>query len=177
MKSLKTLTAAGAALAALSLGLAAQAQAQPQPGPGAQRPGPEAGRDWRGQRPDPAQMRAQASERMTTVLQLTPAQAPALNAYLDAMAPPAGAREAMGQRRAEMRAMTTPQRLDAMAAQMAERQQAFARRAEATKRFYAQLTPAQQKAFDAMGPMGGRGMGPMGGPMGGPHGGGGKGRG
>ena len=39
---------------------------------------------------------------------------------------------------------------------------------DATKRFYAQLTPDQQKAFDGMGPMAGfghhgmRGMGPRG---------------
>ena len=65
--------------------------------------------------------------------------------------------------------MTTPQRLDAMAAHMAQRQQAFAARAEATKRFYAQLTPSQQKAFDALRPAG-RGMGGKGKGKGGPGG-------
>jgi Spy/CpxP family protein refolding chaperone len=41
----------------------------------------------------------------------------------------------------------------------AQRQQRFARHADAVKRFYAALTPAQQKAFDAMhqGMMGGHG--------------------
>ena len=49
-----------------------------------------------------------------------------------------------------MQNLTTPQRLDRMAARMAERQQRFAQHAAAVKQFYAQLTPAQQKAFDAM---------------------------
>lgn len=155
MKATKTIAAAGGALAILALGATAQAQ-QP---PAGERP-PMEGR-W--QRPDPAEMRAHMAERMTAVLQLTPQQKPALDAFLAAMAPPEGARQARREDRARMQGMTTPQRLDAMAAKMAERQQAFARRAEATKRFYAQLTPAQQKAFDAIGPMG-RGMGPGKGP-------------
>jgi Spy/CpxP family protein refolding chaperone len=50
--------------------------------------------------------------------------------------------------------MTTPERLDRRAAVMAkrtaERQAAFQRRAEATKRFYATLGPEQQRAFDAL---------------------------
>ncbi len=160
MRTFKTFAAAGGAVAILALGAAAQAQ-QP-PAPGGQRP-PMEGR----QRPDPAEMRAHMAERMTAVLQLTPQQKPALDAFLAAMAPPEGARQDRRKDMAEMRGLTTPQRLDAMAARMAERQQAFARRAEATKRFYAQLTPAQQKAFDALGPMG-RGMGPGMGPGKGP---------
>ncbi len=170
MKTFKTLAAAGGALAVLATGAIAQAQ-QP-PAPGGQRP-PMEGR----QRPDPAEMRAHMAERMTAVLQLTPQQKPALDAFLASMAPPEGARQARRADMGQMRDMTTPQRLDAMAARMAERQQAFARRAEATKRFYAQLTPSQQKAFDAMGPMGrgmGHGMGPGG--KAGHHGGPGRGR-
>jgi hypothetical protein len=50
-----------------------------------------------------------------------------------------------------------------MQARQAERSAMFAKRADATKAFYAQLTPAQQKTFDAeslrMGP---RGHGPHG---------------
>ena len=170
MKTFKTLAAAGGALAVLATGAIAQAQ-QP-PAPGGQRP-PMEGR----QRPDPAEMRAHMAERMTAVLQLTPQQKPALAAFLASMAPPEGARQARRADMGQMRDMTTPQRLAAMAARMAARQQAFARRAEATKRFYAQLTPSQQKAFDAMGPMGrgmGHGMGPGG--KAGHHGGPGRGR-
>ncbi len=47
--------------------------------------------------------------------------------------------------------MTTPERLDRMAARLDARRAAFTARAEATKTFYAQLSPAQQKAFDVMG--------------------------
>ena len=46
-----------------------------------------------------------------------------------------------------------------------------ASRADATKRFYAQLSPAQQRAFDALKPMGGGHGGHHGeGRMGGRHG-------
>ena len=45
--------------------------------------------------------------------------------------------------------MTTPQRLDAQQALHAERSADMAKRIEATKSFYAQLTPEQQKTFDA----------------------------
>jgi hypothetical protein len=61
--------------------------------------------------------------------------------------------------RAEWTRLTTPERLDKMHERMLRRQQAFDRKAMAIKKFYAQLSPSQQKAFDAMGPMMGRGMG------------------
>ena len=63
-------------------------------------------------------------------------------------------------------AMTTPERLDHMAAEMAEHQAAFQRHAEAVKRFYAVLSPQQQKAFDAISKMMMHGMMGHGGPMG-----------
>jgi periplasmic protein CpxP/Spy len=52
--------------------------------------------------------------------------------------------------------LTTPERLDKMAAMMAEhtakRQAEFQKHAEAIKAFYAQLSPEQKRAFDAMPP-------------------------
>ena len=116
-----------------------------------------------------AEMRAQ---KLRDVLQLRPNQEPALAELQRAMAPPADARERMRAGRAEMSGLTTPQRLDKMRERMARRQQEFDRKAMAIKKFYAQLTPAQQKSFDAMGPMMGRGMGGKmdhGGRMGGGH--------
>ncbi|HEX6859383.1 MAG TPA: Spy/CpxP family protein refolding chaperone [Caulobacteraceae bacterium] len=95
---------------------------------------------------DPAAM----AQRLRTTLQLTPAQEPALQAF---MAAHQERREDRADRKAEheaMRNLTTPQRLDRMAAMMAQHQREFAEHAAAVKRFYAQLTPAQQKAFDAM---------------------------
>ena len=47
------------------------------------------------------------------------------------------------------RSLTTPQRLDLMQSRQAERSAMFAKRADATRTFYAGLTPDQQKTFDA----------------------------
>jgi hypothetical protein len=142
---------------ALAVSVAGASLAQPAPGPAS----PE-GRGW--QRPDPAQMAANRTERLRAILQLRPDQEPALHTFVTAMQPSAEQlqrREAARTERAEARNLTTPQRLDRMQARLAERQAAFARRSDAIKRFYAQLTPAQQRAFDAL-PMGrgdGRGHG------------------
>jgi len=106
---------------------------------------------------DPAEMAARRAQHLRDALQLTPAQEPALNAFIAALAPPAGMRDRMRAERGARAAMTTPQRLDRMKARMAERQAQFDRRADATLRFYGQLSPSQKKAFDALGPMGGRG--------------------
>jgi periplasmic protein CpxP/Spy len=155
MKTIKTLALSGA-IASLAFATASFAQQPQTPGQGP-RPGME-GRE----RPSPEQMRSHMAERLRATLQLTPQQEAALNTYVTAIAPKAGERPDRRGAREAMRDMTTPQRLDAMAAHMAQREQAFAARAEATKRFYAQLTPSQQKAFDALRPAG-RGMGGKGG--------------
>ncbi len=159
----RTALIAGAALS-MTAGAAAYAQPGGQQGapPAATadkaKPGP--GMGWKRQHRDPA-ARAQ---HLRDVLQLRSDQEPALQAYLSSMKPPEGARERMRGERGERADLTTPQRLDRQAARMAERQAAFARRADATKRFYAALSPTQQKAFDAMhkdtrGKMGRRGGG------------------
>ena len=98
-------------------------------------------------RPDPE---AQA-QRLRDVLQLTQAQEPALKAFLEAMKP------AERPKSADARAagLATPERLDRQRARMVERLAAFDRRAAATRSFYAQLTPSQKKAFDAL-PLAGR---------------------
>lgn len=134
---------------------AAQAPAQP-PGPVRSEGGRAEG--GRSMGPDPAKMAERKTERLRATLQLRPDQEPALKAFVEATRHDPGER---GRReRPGREAMTTPQRLDLARARMAERQAVFERRAEATKRFYAQLSPAQQKAFDALRPhrdqMGGR---------------------
>jgi hypothetical protein len=126
-------------------------------------------------RHDPAKMAEHHAERLRAVLQLRPDQEPALHALVDSMTPAPGAMERRRDERGEMRELPTPQRLDRMQAKMSERQAAFARRADAVKRFYAQLTPAQQRAFDALhdgpgGLRGGRGHGRDQGSERGPHG-------
>jgi len=153
-----------AALAAVG----APALAQPAPPP----PAEHGARDW-GDRPDPAERAQQHAQRLRDGLQLRPNQEPALAELMKALAPPADRRERMQAAHAEMKGLTTPERLDKMHEHMVRRQQEFDRRAMAIKRFYAQLSPAQQKAMDAMGPMMGHrrgggmghGMGRMGGGM------------
>jgi hypothetical protein len=54
---------------------------------------------------------------------------------------------------------TTPERLDRMAARMAEHQAAFQRHAAAVKAFYAVLSPQQQRTFDALAVLGAHGHG------------------
>jgi protein CpxP len=106
---------------------------------------------------DPAQRAEHRAERLRTVLQLRPEQEPALKAYVAALQPPAGAREARRERRGERASMTTPQRIEAVRKAMDERRARFDQHAQATLKFYGQLSPAQQKAFDAMGPQRGPG--------------------
>jgi len=150
-----SLAVGGVLLASASASLAQQ------PPPAEHRMGP--GRE----RPDPAAMAERRAERLRAALQLRPDQEPALKAFVGAMKP--GARADRGQRPA-MAQMSTPQRLDAMRARAAERLARLDQRIAATKTFYAQLSPAQQKAFDTMAPRGGmrghHGMRGPGGPMG-----------
>jgi hypothetical protein len=98
------------------------------------------------QQHDPADM----AKRLHDTLQLTPAQEPALQTFLSAVQPTGEMRDHMNGDRDDWKNLTTPQRLDKMQAMMADHQQMFARHADAVRRFYAALTPAQQKAFDAM---------------------------
>jgi len=148
--SLRLALVAGFA-APIALATAGFAQPAPPPQAGGQ-PSAEMRR-----MPDPAEMRARMADRLRAVLQLQPNQDPALNAFLDALKPPAGDRDAMRKDRAADERATTPERLDRMLARMDARRNRIAQIASATKTFYAQLSPAQQRAFDASMPLG-RGM-------------------
>ena len=61
--------------------------------------------------------------------------------------------------RTEMASMTTPQRVDRMLELSEARRAKMIERAQATKAFYAQLTPAQQAVFDAEAKFKGHGRG------------------
>jgi len=150
MKSVSIKFAALSGVAALALAAGASL-AQPAPPP-AGAPHAE-GRHW--QRPDPAQMAERHAQHLRDALQLRPDQEPALRALIAATQRPPGEHEHMGRGHEDKAAMTTPERLDRMEARMTERAARFRTHAEAMKRFYAQLSPAQQKAFDSM-PMMGR---------------------
>ena len=113
---------------------------------------------WADRMRDHAEARAKA---LHDILNLRPDQDAALQAFQASMKPPEGMR---GHRDKEALAgLTTPERLDRMAARLAQRQAEFQRRAEAIKQFYAVLSPEQQSAFDALpgligeGRMGGHG--------------------
>lgn len=79
-------------------------------------------------------------------LKLTPAQEPAWTAFTAAMKP--GERPAHLERK-EMDKLTTPERIDRMRALRSQHAAEADHRGEATKTFYAALTPEQQKTFDA----------------------------
>ena len=108
------------------------------------------------QRMDPAKMQEMMAKRQADLkaqLKLTAAQEPAWNAFIASMQPPAGMAQRMDpaarkKMHEEMAALTTPQRIDRMSAMKAERDAAMAKRHDATKTFYAALTPEQQKVFD-----------------------------
>ena len=117
-RRIATSAAAATLLAALSVPTLAQT---PTPGPQARS----------------EQMQEMRKERMENwaakfkqQLQLTPAQEGAWSTYMEAM---------------KLRALPTPERLRALREQHAADAD---RRGEATKAFYGQLTPAQQKTFD-----------------------------
>jgi len=133
------LIAAGLA-AAIGFGAAVQAQTTPVAPTG---------------RPDAARMeqfRARMQERMAqrlgelkAKLAVTPAQEGAWNAWTSALKPTPHQRPD----RAEIAALTTPERIDRMRAMRAQRNADMDKRMDATKTFYAQLNAEQKKTFDA----------------------------
>ena len=141
---------AAALLAAV--GLAAVAQTTTAPTPGA---GP---RHERMGKHDPAKMKEFIAKRQAELkakLALTPAQEGAWTSFTTAMQPPA---RAARPDRAAWEKLSTPDRIDQMKALRNQRIAEMDRRADATKAFYAVLTPDQKKVFDAqpMGRHGGR---------------------
>ncbi|WCM88371.1 Spy/CpxP family protein refolding chaperone [Acidovorax sp. NCPPB 3576] len=162
--------AGAAAATALLAALAAPAFAQtPVPAPSTP---PAAGQSQDGPRhrmPSPEQRKAHMEQRANALqqkLQLTPAQQPAWETFKAAMQPQErGARlDPKG-----LDQLTTPERIDRMRAMRAQHSAEADRRDEATKAFYAALTPAQQKTFDQESRRMHRHPG-MGGPRDGEHG-------
>lgn len=132
-----------------SLGLAA-AQTPPAPAAGPAG-GPPAAQGM--ERHDPARMHQRMQERrarhlaeLKEKLKLSPAQESAWTAFTAAIQLPAAPR--VRPDRAELEKLSTPERIDRMQAFMAERDAQMRRYADATKTFYAALTPEQKKSFD-----------------------------
>jgi Spy/CpxP family protein refolding chaperone len=148
MKSIKSSFSMPVLLAALLAGggiVAATAYALPTAAPGDGNPRCET-RQGQG----PQARHAQHLTALKEKLQLAPRQEAAWNAFAAAMQPgmqPAVAdRQAM---RAEFGKLGTVERMDRMAAMAEARQARMAERSAAAKAFYTQLTPEQQKVFDA----------------------------
>ena len=109
-------------------------------------------------RQDPKAREARMEKRMQalkTSLKLSASQEAAWATYTAAIKPQhpaAGERPAPADRQA-LAAMTTPERIDAMQAMHSQRHAAMQahmeQRNQATKTFYAALSPEQQKTFDA----------------------------
>jgi protein CpxP len=127
--------------------------------PSAQNARPHHGEHHMG-RHDPARMQAWMAKRQAELkarLKITPAQEGAWTAFTAAMQPPArmmgGEQRPMAAQRAELDKLTTPERIDRMKAlrtqRMTEMNAEMDKRGEATKAFYAALSPEQQKTFDA----------------------------
>ena len=134
--------AATALLAAMALPVLAQ---QPPTAP------PAAAKASDGQRGhrhhgDHAQRHARHLAELKGQLQLTAAQEPTWAAFTAALQPGERPARLDGQ---GMDQLTTPERIDRMRALRAQHAAEADRRGEATKAFYATLTPEQQKTFDA----------------------------
>jgi hypothetical protein len=118
-------------------------------------------------------LQKQHLEDLKTVLRLRPDQEPALAAFVEAHKPKWHERKGP----AEPMPLTTPQRLEEMSRHEAEMRAHLDGMRQALARFYAALSPEQQKVFDALqrlkGPRGGPGphvmMGMPGGPGDGSH--------
>ncbi len=123
---------------------------------------------------DPAKMQAWMDKRQAKLkvqLKLTAAQEGAWTSYTAAMKPSADLMAKRAADHAALANLSTPERIDKMktlrAEHMTAMNAAMDQRGDATKVFYATLTPEQQKAFDAnalprhgaRGHMGGRGDG------------------
>lgn len=139
------------ALAPAAMALATLAHAQPAGTPHAAH---GAGPDMKAHH---EAMQKQHAEDMKIVLRLRPDQEAALTAFMEAHKPQT--HEMKGP--ADSKTLTTPQRLDEMAKHEAAMGAHHERMRQALAKFYAALTPEQQKAFDALQRL----KGPHGGPM------------
>ncbi|MDB5991904.1 MAG: hypothetical protein JWQ10_3307 [Herbaspirillum sp.] len=92
-------------------------------------------------------------EALHAKLKLTAAQEPAWKTFTDQIKPPQRDAAKQHHDRGAWSKLTTPERMEKFLARMQTREQFLTARLEAVKTFYAVLTPAQQKTFDASFPM------------------------
>ena len=145
------LASAGFAAVAQTAAPAVVAPAGPRAEMQAHRGGHRDDAQWQQRRQE---RRAQRLQQLKQTLQITPAQEGAWTTWVAAMQPQ---QRAQRPDRAAFRSMSTPQRIDAVRALRTQRAAEMDRRGEATKAFYAALTPEQKKTFDDRGARIGRG--------------------
>ncbi len=149
-------------LASLMAGAAMSALAQTPPAVPMGGPGGEQRGMMRHGPMDPAQMQAMMAKRQAALkdkLKITAAQEGAWTAFTSTMQPSVDMHKRRMEMRSEMDKLTTPERIDKMRALRSQRDAEMDKRANATKTFYAALSPEQQKVFDAQRMRGGHGHG------------------
>lgn len=140
-----------------ALALAATAHAQPAPADPHAAHGPP-GAMMGEMKAHAEAMQKQHLEDLRTILRIRPDQEAALAAFVEAHKPMM--REFKGP--PDGQPLTTPQRLEEMAKHDAEMAAQHERMRQALAKFYAALSPDQQKVFDALQRMHGPPRGPMG---------------
>jgi protein CpxP len=88
-------------------------------------------------------------EALHAKLKLSAEQEPAWKTFIDQMKPPQRDAAKQHHDRDAWSKLTTPERMEKFLARMQTREQFLTARLNAVKTFYAVLTPAQQKTFDA----------------------------
>lgn len=148
-------TVAAAVLAALALPVLAQPTPATAPAVGTVA-APDARKGPGEHRERHQAYKAQRAAALKEQLKLTPNQEPAWNSFTASMQPQGNGPAHLD--RKELDKLSTPERIDRMRALRTQHAAEADRRGEATKAFYAVLTPEQQKTFDArthrMGPRG-----------------------
>lgn len=146
-RSLPLSTLLSAALLAFSAG-PALAQAAAADAPAAQQVAPQVRHGHQARTPEQRQQAwQQRTQAFKEKLQLTAQQEGAWTAWQQALQP---AQHARLDRQA-IASLTTPERIDRLRAERAQRSAEMDRRGEATKAFYAALTQSQQQTFDRLG--------------------------
>lgn len=120
--------------------------------------------------PERGERKARRQARLTEMraaLRLRPEQEPAFRAFLQARRPDPAMMERRRAEHARMMTLSVPARMEARLARAPQREAMLRRRLDATRQFYAALSPDQQRAFDAyardrMGRRHGGGRGAMG---------------
>ena len=141
MKALRTPLITAALLATL----AGSAMAQMGPG-GMQGPDGHHGPRVEKMREHMAERHQHHLAELKTRLKLQPDQETAWKTFAEAMQAPV--RVPARPERAAMEKLTTPERIDQMQVRHAQREAEMKKRGDATKAFYASLSPEQKKTFD-----------------------------